>query len=409
MKNLSEIEKHQLVQVQAARSRWVPKWRLNAMKQWGIATALVVVAGVAIAASSSVPFVAPPSETFEPYVLYSDTIVTIEAEGERIEVHNFGRCFVRPFHPAGAPRPNAQFLPEGSVPAVRLPSGAVVLIGIASNGQARLDPCWGMRNQNLMTFDPPPQPLAIAHVGPLRQGSVGSVNLSRMFERRERLFAAWLDDAAEPAEIVGYLDEGLLDNPEAKFQLIDIKVRLLSEEEWGDREITRIEDAVPWIAKYCPAGDARSNDLNRVWQAPVTPIVSATLIPDGPLKERLFALSSGIHMLEIDAVEAVPALDASLTLGALPLHGLEWLGGNRALLDLERVLRNDTFHFYPNSTGNPIFAFQVSVGDAEIVRSPSGDDGPIHYDTDTQSIFVVGWVIRLSASLLCTQTRGDLR
>lgn len=368
----------------------------------------IAVAGVA-ASASTVPLVAPPSETFEPYVLYSDTIVTIEAEGERIEVHNVGRCFVRPHRPLGAPRASAQFFPNGSVPAVTLPSGAVVLIGIASNGHARLDPCWGISNQNLMTFDPPPEPLAIAHVSPLRQGSVGSVNLTRMFQRRERLFAAWIDDAAEPNEIVGYLDEALLDNPDAKFRLIDIKVRLLSEEEWGDRDITRIERTVPWIGKHCPAGDAQSSDLNRVWQAPVTPIVSAMLMPDGPLKERLLALSSGVHLLEIDAIEAVPALDALLTLGARPLHGLEWLGGQRASLDLEHALPGDTFHFFPNSAGNPIHAFQVSLGDAEIVRSPTRDDGPVHYDTDTQSIFVVGWVIRLSASLLCTQTPGDLR
>lgn len=370
-------------------------------------TVVCAVAFAGIASASTVPLVAPPSETFEPYVLYSDTTVTIEAEGERFEVHNLGRCFVRPFHPAGAPRPNAQFFPNGSVPAVKLPSGAVLLIGIAANGQARLDPCWGLRNENLMTFDPPAEPLVIAHVGPLRQGSVGSVNLERTFARRERLFAAWIDNAAEPTEIVGYLDEGLLNNPEAKFRLIDIKVRLLSEEEWGNRDATRIEDTVPWIAKYCSTRETqepRSDDLGRAWRAPYSAIVSLDALPDGPLRQRLEDLPFGVHKIELAEIADIGEWRA--VAGALPLHSFSWLEDDRVLLDLRNRPPNDTLEFHPN-LASPRHAIKVVIGGHEIVRTPQQDDGAYQYDADTESLLHVGVASYLEATQLCTKIEDE--
>jgi hypothetical protein len=240
----------------------------------------------------------------------------------------------------------------------------------------------------------------------LAAGETARFNLARLFARRERNLAIWFDDANEPREIVGYLDQGLLDNPESKFRIVEITVRGLSATDWGTRTPTDIESIVPWIAKYCRrerSGDPGKEDHGWQRQGPYTAIFPIDDLPAGPLSERLANLRSGMHPIEIEEVDDVPELRASMISGASALHGFSWLGSDRIRLDPLNPLPADTIYFYPAPAPYVISGFRAAIRDFEPNRE-NYHYHPYWYDADARSIVSLNRSVYFAAND-CTAPR----
>ena len=338
--------------------------------------------------------------------VYTELAIVVDAEGQRHEIHNYGRCtiFDRGFSILTSPR--YAFTPDGSIPALRLPSGAGIVVAIRL-----LDPC--LRQLELLSYsiaavssrDPPLPPGRNSRFyqffqpgSLLREEEVVSLNLRPYFAPpRLDSFVVWMDDATDPKTMIGYLGDRLFDNSTDKVRLVSASIRRMTEREWGDREPTRIEDIIPWEAKYCALSSDRLKNSN-VWQwlALVISVVELSELPDGPWKQRLETETAGLYPLPLDIEKDIPALRRNV-IGS-DVYSMVASADDHFSIGTDELPPGNVLLFHRMSDGHNFYGtnFPVTINGQHLVRQPNGAYPAFYYDAGNRLLLKFAATARFS-------------
>ena len=320
--------------------------------------------------------------------VYTELDIVVDAEGLRHEIKNYGRCtiFDRRFSILTVRR--LAYTPDGSIPALRLPSGAGIIVA------ARLlDPCYRVNDlitpRTVLDRQPPLPPGNGRVTEPgtlLREGEIVSLNLRPFFTPGYLdQFVVWMDSAEEPTAMIGYLGNRLLDDPTNKVRLVSASIRRMTPREWGDREPTRIEDIIPWEAKYCPLSKHQSllKESNAwQWLAPVVSLVKLSDLPDGPWKQRLEAETAGLQALPLDIEQDIPELHQTVIGPAV--YSMVARTDDHFTLDTNALPPANVLLFHSMSDEHSAYAinFPMTINGQRLVKQANGaystfyDDAP---------------------------------
>ncbi len=323
--------------------------------------------------------------------VYTELAIVVDAEGRRHEIHNYGRCvtFDRLFSILTVRR--FAYTPDGSIPALRLPSGAGIVVA------ARLlDPClrltYLITPRSVLDRQPPLRPGNASVSGPtsLREGEIVSLNLRPFFTPGYLdQFVVWMDSAEEPKAMIGYLGDRLFDDPTNKVRLVSASIRRMTPREWGDRETTRIEDIIPWEAKYCPLSKHQSllKESNAwQWLAPVVSLVELSELPDGPWKQRLEAETSGLHPLPLDIEQDIPELHQTVIGPAV--YSMVARTDDHFTLDTNALPPANVLLFHSMSDEHSAYAinFPMTINGQRLVKQANGAYPTFYYDAPNKQL-----------------------
>ncbi len=317
--------------------------------------------------------------------VYTELAIVVDAEGQRHEIKNYGRyvTFDRLFSILTVRR--FAYTPDGSIPALRLPSGAGVVVALRL-----LDPClrltYLITPRSVLDRQPPLQPGNASVSGPtsLREGEVVSLSLRPFFtpERLDR-FVVWMDSAENPKAMIGYLGDRLFDDPTNKVRLVSASIRRMTPREWGDREPTRIEDIIPWEAKYCPISEHQSllRESNAwQWMAPVVSLVELSELPDGPWKRRLEAETFGFLPLSPDIEQDIHELHETVIGPAV--YSMVARTDDHFTLDTNALPPANVLLFHSMSDEHHYYGpnYPITINGQRLVRQPNGGFPAFYYD-----------------------------
>jgi hypothetical protein len=316
--------------------------------------------------------------------VYTELDIVVDAEGQRHEIKNYGRCtiFDRVFSILTVRR--FAYTPDGSTPALRLPSGAGILFH-TTGALDLFDPC--SRQNELLTSPRIISRESGAQRGgsvrdrwsSLAEGEVVALDLRRVFTTEHLTrFVVWVDDVEDPTTVVGYVGDRLFDDPTAKVQVVGATVRRMTSQGWGDREPTRIEDIIPWEAKYCPRGEHKqSPDSHREWEAPVLKLVPYAGVPNDDWKGAFTAnLKTGIRPVPIVDFEKISAAAFDG-----PVYSFSAADNAAFQFNTEQLPPSNTLIFSPVNPSAPPFSVPPHVVDNIILpRLNAGTYFPLYYD-----------------------------
>jgi hypothetical protein len=330
--------------------------------------------------------------------VYTELDIVVDAEGQRHEIKNYGRCTIFDRHFSILTVPRLAFTRDGSIPALRLPSGAGVVVALDL-----LDPC--LRQLELLRYslaavtsrDPPLPPGSNSRFyqffqpgSLLREGEIVSLNLRPYFTPRYLdQFVVWMDSAEEPKAMIGYLGNRLLDDATNKVRLVSASIRRMTPREWGDREPTRIEDIIPWEAKYCPLSKHRSllKESNAwQWLAPVVSLVKLSDLPDGPWRQRLEAETAGLHPLPLDIEQDIPELHQTVIGPAV--YSMVARTDDHFTLDTNALPPANVLLFHSMSDEHSAYAmsFPMTINGQRLVKQANGAYPTFYYDAPNKQL-----------------------